>query len=96
MSDLTDLYSAVDSAKSTMVFSSQDWGGAPDFAWLYGIFVGWPDDPTGGDVDQDGGAMQELAARFGWSDADVERLRRLRAAVAGFDINRAADLEGVR
>jgi hypothetical protein len=96
MSDLTDLYSALDSVKSTMAVSARDWGAAPDLAWLYGIFVGWSDDPTGGDVDQGGGAMQELAARFGWSDADVERLRQLHAAVAGFDINCAADLEGAR
>lgn len=96
MSDLSDLYSALDSAHATMALSSQDWGVSRDFAWLWGILVGWDDDPTAGDVDQDGGAMQELAARFGWTDADVERLRRLRAAVAAFDINRVADLEASR
>lgn len=92
MSDLSDLYSALDSARSTMCFSSQDWSVAPDFAWLYGILVGWSDDPSGGDVDQDD-ALPELAARFRWSADDVALLRRLHAAVAAFDINRVAALE---
>lgn len=96
MSDLTDLYSALDSARSTMVFSSQDWSAVGDFAWLYGILVGWSDDPSGGDVDQCGGALAEVAAKFGWSGDDVKRLQRLHAAVAGFDINRVADLEASR
>ena len=95
MSDLTDLVSALDSARTTIVFSSNDWGASRDFAWLYGILVGWSDDPSGGDVDQ-GDALGELASRFGWTTDDVERLRRLHAAVAGFDVNRAASLEVAR
>ncbi|MER7280507.1 hypothetical protein ABT369_39320 [Dactylosporangium sp. NPDC000244] len=95
MSDLTDLVSALESARTTMALSSQDWSTAGDFAWLYGVLVGWDDDPTGGDVDQ-GDALALLAARFGWTAGDVERLRRLHAAVAGFDINRVADLEAAR
>lgn len=90
--DLAVLYSALDSARSTMCFSSQDWGVAPDFAWLYGILVGWSDDPSGGDVDQVD-ALGMLAARFGWSGQEVDRLRQIRAAVAGFDLNRVAELE---
>lgn len=96
MSDLADLYSALDSARSTIAFSSQDWAASADFAWLYGILVGWSDDPSGGDVDQCGGAMQELAARFGWTDENVALLRRLHAAVTGFDLNRVGDLEPAR
>jgi hypothetical protein len=95
VSDLADLYSALDSAHTTMALSSQDWGVSSDFAWLWGILVGWDAEPDGGDVDQ-GDAMGELAARFRWSEADVARLRRLRAAVAGFDINRVAQLEAPR
>jgi hypothetical protein len=91
---LTDLYSALDSASTVMALSSQDWGAAGDFAWLYGIFVGWDNDPTGGDVDQDGGALDELATRFRWDAETVARLRRLRAAVAAFDINAVGDLAG--
>lgn len=93
MSDLTDLYSALDSAHTTMALSSQDWGVSRDFAWLWGIFVGWDADSEDDDA---GDAMSELAARFDWTDADVERLRRLHAAVVAFDINRVADLEASR
>lgn len=96
MSDLADLYAALDSAHTTMALSSQDWGTSRDFAWLWGIFVGWDADPDDLVDDGVGDAMSELAARFGWSEADVERLRRLHAAVAGFDINRVADLEAAR
>jgi hypothetical protein len=95
MTALTDLVSALDSARTTMTLSSQDWATAGDFAWLYGILVGWDDDPEGGDVDQ-GDALGELAAKFGWTTDDVERLRRLHTAVAGFDVNLAADLEAAR
>ena len=96
MGDLTDLYSALDSAHATMALSSQDWSVARDFAWLYGILVGWDNEPTGGDVDQgDGKALDDLAERFGWSDDQVDRLRRLRAAVAAFNLNYAADLEAL-
>lgn len=53
----------------TMTLSSNDWSTAPDFAWLYGITVGW-----------DGPAMKELATKFGWPAEKVARLRRLRRA----------------
>lgn len=53
----------------TMALSSNDWSSAPDFAWLYGITVGW-----------DGPAMKELASKFDWSEEKVTRLRRLRRA----------------
>jgi hypothetical protein len=95
MTDLADLYSALDSARSTIAFSSQDWAASADFAWLYGILVGWDDEPTGGDVDQ-GDALGKLAARFGWTAENVSLLRRLHAAVAGFDLNRVGDLEAAR
>lgn len=81
---LADLYSALDSAHSTMALSSQDWSASRDFAWLYGILVGWSDG--------EGDALPDLAERFGWSADDMDRLRRLRAAVAGFDLNLVGDL----
>lgn len=92
---LSDLYAALDSARTVMALSSNDWAAARDFAWLYGILVGWDNDPEGGDVEQID-TMSFLAGRFGWTADDVELLRRLHAAVAGFDINRAADLEAIR
>ncbi|MGK3708718.1 hypothetical protein [Arthrobacter sp. IK3] len=51
----------------TLALSSQDWAASPDFAWIYGITVGW-----------DGRAMLELAARFGWDGNRILELRRLR------------------
>lgn len=78
----TDLVAALDSASTVLALSSRDWSTSYDLAWLYGIFCGWDDDPTGGDVDQLD-AMSEVAVRHGWSADDVERLRRLHAAVVG-------------
>ncbi|WP_422759170.1 hypothetical protein [Paenarthrobacter sp. C1] len=52
---------------SAMVTSSMDWGASKDTAWIYGIAVGW-----------DGPAMAELAAKFGWSEQRVKKLRKLR------------------
>ncbi len=81
---LADVYSALDSARTTMTLSSQDWSTASDVAWLYGILVGWSD--------EEGDALPSLALRFGWSPADVERLKVLRAAVEAFDVNAIGDL----
>lgn len=61
-----------------MATDSRDWAIARSDAWLYGLFCGWDDedsDPSSGD------AMSEVAAVHGWSRADVERLRRYRAAL---------------
>lgn len=85
--DLAALYSALGSAHSRMAFDSRDWARTDTDAWLYGIFVGWSeqpdDDPSGGDVDQ-GSALEEVAARHRWDAATVERLQMLRAAVRAF------------
>ncbi|QOT19602.1 hypothetical protein [Paenarthrobacter sp. YJN-5] len=52
---------------AAMSFSSMDWGASKDTAWIYGIAVGW-----------DGPAMKDLAAKFGWSEQQVKKLRKLR------------------
>jgi hypothetical protein len=96
MSDLADLYSALDSARTVMALSSQDWGVSSDFAWLWGILVGWDAEPDDSADEGAGDAMAEVAARHRWSADDVARLRRLRAAVVGFDISRIAELEAPR
>lgn len=70
---LADLYAAFDSAHCTMALSSQDWSTSRDVAWLWGILVGW--------ADGEGGALPELAARFGWTADDVARLKRFRSAI---------------
>lgn len=61
------------SLHNAIVFSSADWSEARDMAWVYGIAVGWDDE----DDIPGGGAMDELAGRFGWSAETVARLRRL-------------------
>ncbi len=75
--DLAVLREALESARRTMVTSSNDWGSARDFAWLYGILVGWSDDEYD--------AHHQLAQRFGWHSGDVAKLRQLRAAVEAFE-----------
>ena len=60
-----------------MVFSSNDWGAAPDFAWIYGIIVGWgPDD----DEPESDDAIPSLAEQHGWTPEQVDHLRALHAA----------------
>lgn len=66
-----------------MSTASRDWGEyAPD-AWLYGVFVGWDceDEHEHDDICGGTAAMEEMAARHGWSPETVARLRRYRAAV---------------
>lgn len=60
--------------ESTVTFSSMDWGEARDTAWIYGIVCGWDEDDP-----EEESAMPELAAKFGWTDEQVTRLRALHA-----------------
>ena len=60
----------------TIVFSSDDWWQSRAMAWVYGIVVGWDDDdPMEGETGRE--ALDDLAAKFGWSDNVVTRLREL-------------------
>lgn len=70
------------SLHNTIVFSSNDWGSARDFAWLWGIVVGWDRSDDEPDEYEADAAMNELAAKFNWSVADVARLRHLHAQYA--------------
>jgi hypothetical protein len=63
--------------RETLMFSSQDWGEAADFAWIYGIVCGWQD--------EEDDYHPSLQADFGWSDEQVARLKRLRAAFADLE-----------
>jgi len=58
---------------NAIALSSQDWGEAADFAWIYGIVCGWDDED-----DPASDAYPQLQAEFGWSDEQVARLKRLR------------------
>lgn len=78
--DLTQaelLREALVSAGNVLAFSANDWGKNSREAWLYGILLGWDDEDDPHDT-----SMASLAAKHGWSEADVARLRRLHAAVA--------------
>ncbi len=70
----------LDSLRSTVAFSSLDWAGAGDTAWIYGIICGWDceidhrhDDVCGGQE-----AIEDLARQHDWTPARVTRLRALR------------------
>jgi hypothetical protein len=63
-----------ESVRNLVAFDSRDWGATKSDAWLYGIVAGWDSDDDEPDGD---GAMDELAARFGWDANEVARLRLL-------------------
>lgn len=85
--DLAALYSALDCAKSMIVFSSRDWSRNQDDVILYAVLVGWGDDEEPGD---DG--LGRFAGRFGWDESMLTRVRTMRSAVEAFDINAIGDL----
>jgi hypothetical protein len=71
------LAEAIDSAGKAIAFSSADWGADKRQAWVYGIILGWDRDDDGEET-----AMGELAAKFGWDEANVARLRKYHKAIA--------------
>lgn len=61
----------LDSLRSAVAFSSLDWAGASDTAWIYGIICGWDceiahrhDVVCGGQE-----AIADLARQHGWTPA---------------------------
>lgn len=56
-----------ESLRKAVTMSLRDQARNPADAWIYGILVGWGD------------ALPEVAARHGWNDEAVVRLRMLRA-----------------
>lgn len=62
--------------KHAIAFDVADWAETRMMAWIYGIVVGWDDeDPMEGESGRE--SMDEVAARFGWSESLVQRLRDL-------------------
>jgi hypothetical protein len=59
----------MESIEHTLAFASKDWSLDKNDAWVYGVVLGWDDD-----------ALLELAEKFGWTDAQVARLKRLNDA----------------
>jgi hypothetical protein len=78
MSEPNDLREALQSLQRTMATDPRDWAMDKRDAWCFGIVLGWDHEDPDDDLTED--AMPELIARFGWSDEDVARLRRYRAA----------------
>lgn len=64
------LKDAIDMLRSQMAFSSRDHSAHSNDAWMYGIVLGW-----------DLRTLHSLAAKWGWSEADIERLQAARAAL---------------
>lgn len=64
----------IKSIQDVLAFDSRDWGEDRGDAWLYGIVFGWDADP---DDPEDEGAMDSVAAKHGWDEATVARLRLL-------------------
>ncbi|GAA3330621.1 hypothetical protein HP467_07335 [Curtobacterium albidum] len=67
---------AIESLRNTLALSSRDWNTYGDVAWLWGVLLGWEDD------DED--YLPGVAAQWRWSEAQVARLRRLRAALVPY------------
>ncbi len=88
--DLPGLFSAIDSARTIMALSSRDWGKANDSAWLWGLLLGWGPDDT--DPEDTKGSWDEMADRYGWDSATLDRLRTLHRAVQTLTINSIGDL----
>ena len=89
---LAELAGVAQRVKHVMVTSATDWGAGEAEAQLWGAFVGWECDEVDPDDDvicQDpespdhacDDALRAVAARFGWSDAQVAALRRHRGVV---------------
>ena len=60
---------ALFSLRTTMTTDSRDWSLYKRDAWIYGIVVGWGD------------ALPEISKKFGWSDEDINRLKKYHAEV---------------
>jgi len=72
----------VEALRRIIATSFNDWALHRGDAWLYGIVLGWdsdPDDVILEDGEDPAAAMREVAARHGWTDHDVARLRQLHA-----------------
>lgn len=74
---MSDLAAALNSLGRCMAFDPRDWALDRRDAWLWGVIVGWDPDEEG----ETDGAMTEVAAKHGWTDEDVARLRTLHTAV---------------
>lgn len=70
---------AYDSLDSILALAPRDWSLNKRDAWLWAVICGWPDDDEESGCDN-GSAMEEVAAKWGWSKETITRLQKLHAA----------------
>ena len=77
-----DLRTALKSITSRITTSARDFSDYGTDAWVYGIAVGWEceEDHDHDDICGGTAALDEVAARHGWDEAAVTRLRAHRKA----------------
>jgi peptidyl-tRNA hydrolase, PTH2 family len=68
----------IDAIRRMMATHVRDWAEDRGDAFLWQVFLGWDDA-------DDASAMDEVAKRHGWGEAQVARLRRFHAAVDALD-----------
>lgn len=68
---LEDITNPLEYLECVIAFDSRDWAEDNRLATIYAIVFGWSDDDNIFD------AWSEVKERFGWSDANVERLKKL-------------------
>jgi hypothetical protein len=80
---LHDVAEALTAAGTRLALDSFDVADTATGAWLYGLFVGWTDDPDDPDT-VPGAALRSVAFRYNWDEATVAKLARLHAAVRAY------------
>lgn len=86
---LAGLKEVFESAGNALAGAPDDWSQTRGKAWMWGLFCGWDCEKVHEhDPDNDPTciwALDETAAKHGWSPELVARLRQLRSAVAALD-----------
>lgn len=87
-----DTDNPLEALSDAMAFNSRDFSEGQFEAWIWGIVHGWDNEDNDPDC---GDAMAEVAAKVGWNEHHVARLRRLRSNFRSLEAV-APDLLGAR
>ena len=68
---IEDITNPLQYIECVIAFDSRDWAGDNRLATIYAIVFGW-----GVDDDKFTDTWSEMKEKFGWSDANVERLKK--------------------
>ncbi|WP_329126126.1 hypothetical protein [Streptomyces sp. NBC_01353] len=82
--------------RSRMKTNSRDWAATEDDAWLYAVLMGWDCEQQHDHTDDCARLLQEVAAKHGWSEDRVARIRKFRAALAKAGPNGETDAASAR